>query len=106
MGVSELTVLVLVYDFFPRKALKHPIKLFGSVISRRLSFNNHSGYPPISLDSTAIFYICTLLGYTVYSLCNSRIMDFLKQFKKEGQIILNIPINYDHFMYFKIVITQ
>lgn len=33
-------------------------------------------------------------------------MDFLKQFKKEGRIILNIPINYDDFMYFKIAITQ
>lgn len=33
-------------------------------------------------------------------------MDFLKQFKKESRIILKIPIKYDDFMYFKIVITQ
>lgn len=33
-------------------------------------------------------------------------MDFLKKFKKEGRIILYIPIKYDDFMYFKIVITQ
>jgi len=28
-------------------------------------FNAHSGYPPISSDSKAIFYMCALLGYTV-----------------------------------------
>jgi len=33
-------------------------------------------------------------------------MDLLKHFKKKDRVILNIPINYDDFMYFKIVITQ
>ncbi|GAB0169622.1 peptide ABC transporter permease [Lysinibacillus sp. CTST325] len=28
-------------------------------------FNAHSGYPPISSNSKAIFYMCALLGYTV-----------------------------------------
>lgn len=28
-------------------------------------FNAHSGYPPRSLGSKAIFYMCALLGYTV-----------------------------------------
>ncbi|MFJ3386150.1 hypothetical protein [Lysinibacillus sp. NPDC086135] len=101
MGVSELTVRVLVYSgimiFFLVSFKKHQSKelsvqlllkkicyitfhkkaLLALLVTNFLlvaiwfgykqevyHFNAHSGYPPISSDSTAIFYMCTLLGYT------------------------------------------
>ncbi|MFJ6208034.1 hypothetical protein [Lysinibacillus sp. NPDC092081] len=103
MGVSELTVMVVIYSgimtFFlvPFKRhqsneIKRPITfkeslqhisfhkkaflallLLGFLLvaiwfgyeQKVYHFNAHSGYPPISLDSKAIFYMCALLGYTV-----------------------------------------
>ncbi|MBG9453633.1 hypothetical protein ABE61_05965 [Lysinibacillus sphaericus] len=103
MGVSEFTVLVLVYSgimiFFlvpfkkhQNKEVKRPITYKESLLhitfhkkallalllitfllvaiwfgykQEIYHFNAHSGYPPISSDSKAIFYMCALLGYTV-----------------------------------------
>ncbi len=103
MGVSEFTVLVLVYSgimiFFlvpfkkhQNKEVKLPITYKESLLhitfhkkallalllinfllvaiwfgykQEIYHFNAHNGYPPISSDSKAIFYMCALLGYTV-----------------------------------------
>ncbi|MEY9978098.1 hypothetical protein [Lysinibacillus sp. RC79] len=103
MGVSELTVMVLIYSgimiFFlvpfkkhQSKEIKRPITFKESL--QHITFhkkallallllgfllvaiwfgyeqevyhvNAHSGYPPISTDSEAIFFMCAIIGYTV-----------------------------------------
>lgn len=103
MGVSELTVLVLVYSgimiFFLVPFKKHQnmeikrsitfkesllhitfhkkallallligfwlVAIWFGTDQEVYHFNAHSGYPPISSYSKAIFYMCVLLGYTV-----------------------------------------
>jgi len=103
MGVSELTVMALIYSgiliFFlvpfkkhQSQEIKRPITFKESLLHitshKKASlallllgfllvaiwfgyeqevyhFNAHSGYPPISLGSKAIVYMCALLGYTV-----------------------------------------
>jgi len=63
LGVSELTVLdIVALCFF--SSLEKSFKA-SNYKQEVYHFNAHSGYPPICLDSTAIFYMCTLLGYTV-----------------------------------------
>jgi len=45
-------------------------------------FNTHSGYPPISSNSKAIFYMCALLAYTVILYVALALWISLNNFKK------------------------